>query len=92
VLDSHASSLKTDQVLAELARVLSPYVGATMAEASTRAHCQKLGLVGPTVDSQQVEALIAKLGSGLAVFVGRQKSVAIVEEMRRALAAAGGSA
>jgi hypothetical protein len=84
--------LKTDKVLAELARVLSPYVGATMAEASTRAHCQKLGLTGPTVDGPQVEALIAKLGTGLTVFVGRQKSVAVVEEMRRALAALGGSA
>ena len=83
--------LKTDQVLTELARVLSPYVGATMAEASTRAHCQKLGLTGPTLGREQVEALVAKLGSGLTVFVGRQKSVAVVEEMRRALAAAEGS-
>lgn len=84
--------MKTDQVLAELARVLSPYVGATMAEASTRAHCQKLGLTGPTLDGAQAETLIAKLGSGLAVFVGRQKSAVVVEEMRKALAAAGGSA
>ena len=79
-------------MVAELARILSPYVGTTMAEASTRAHCQKLGLNGPTVDGSQVEALIAKLGSGLTVFVGRQKSAAVVEEMRKALAAAGGSA
>jgi hypothetical protein len=81
--------LKTDDVVAELARVLSPYVGATMAEASARAHCQKLGLHGPTLGSEQIEALIAKLGSGLTVFVGRQKSLAVVEEMRKALAAGG---
>jgi hypothetical protein len=77
--------LKTEEVLAELARVLSPYVGATMAEASARAHCQKLGLAGPTLDKEQIEALITKLGSGLTVFVGRQKSQAVVEEMRTAL-------
>jgi hypothetical protein len=80
--------LKTDHVLAELARVLSPYVGATMAEASTRVQSQKLGLTGPTLDREQADALVAKLGSGLTVFVGRQKSVAVVEEMRRTLAAA----
>ncbi len=72
-------------MLAELARVLSPYVGATMAEASARAQCQKLGLAGPTLDKEQIAALITKLGSGLTVFVGRQKSQAVVEEMRTAL-------
>jgi hypothetical protein len=82
--------LKTEEVLAELARVLSPYVGATLAEASARAQCQKLGLVGPALEKAQIEALIAKLGSGLTVFVGRQKSQAVVEEMRTALAAGGG--
>jgi hypothetical protein len=77
--------LKTEEVLAELARVLSPYVGATMAEASARTQCQKLGLGGPTLEKEQIEALIAKLGSGLTVFVGRQKSQAVVEEMRTVL-------
>jgi hypothetical protein len=81
--------VKTDDVLAELARVLSPYVGTTMAEASTRAQCQKLGLAGPTLEKDQIASLIAKLGSGLAVFVGRQKSQAVVEEMRQALGVGG---
>lgn len=82
--------MKTDEVLAELARVLAPHVGTTMAEASTRVQCQKLGLNGPTLGPDQAEALIAKLGSGLSVFVGRQTSASVVEEMRRALAAAPG--
>jgi hypothetical protein len=80
--------VKTDDVLAEIARVLSPYVGATMAEASARAHCQKLG-IGPTLEKDQLDALIAKLGSGLTVFVGRQKSQSVVEEMRKALGLGG---
>ena len=82
--------MKTDELLTELARVLTPHVGRTMAEASTRAQCQKLGLNGPTLAPDQAEALIAKLGSGLAVFVGRQTSASVVEEMRRAVAAAPG--
>ena len=90
MLDSAGlAPVKTDDVLAELARVLSPYVGATMAEASARAHCQKLGIVGPTLEKDQLAALIAKLGSGLTVFVGRQKSQSVVEEMRKALGQGG---
>lgn len=84
-------SLKTDTVMTQLARVLAPYVGATMAEASARAQAQKLGVTGPVISGEHVEALIGKLGSGLAIFVGRQKSVLVVEEMRQAVAAAAGA-
>jgi hypothetical protein len=33
----------------------------------------------------QVEALITKMGAGLNVFVGRDKSSAIIAELRRAI-------
>jgi hypothetical protein len=76
-------------VIEQITRTLAPYLGATMAEASTRAHCEKLGINGQAIDVVQVEALVGKLGSGLAVFVGREKAAGVVEEIRRALAAGG---
>jgi hypothetical protein len=76
-------------VIEQITRTLAPYLGATMAEASTRAHCEKLGINGQAIDEIQVQALVGKLGSGLAVFIGRDKAAGVVEEIRRALAAGG---
>lgn len=35
---------------------------------------------------EKAEALLAKLATGLSVFVGRERSAAIVEDLRRSLA------
>jgi hypothetical protein len=72
-------------------RVLAPYVGTTMAAASTRVHCEKLGisLDGGTLTDEQVQTLIGKLGAGLVVFIGREKAAGVVEEIRRAVGAGG---
>ena len=40
---------------------------------------------------EQLEALLGKLGGGLNIFLGRDKSASVVAEARRALAAAEGS-
>lgn len=72
-------------VVSEIVRVLSPYLGATMAAASARAQCEKLGITGDAISPEQFEALIAKLAAGLAVFVGREKSALVAGELRRAL-------
>jgi hypothetical protein len=74
--------------LARIVEVLSPYLGATMAEASTRAQCEKLGIEGATLSDEQLEALLAKLKGGLVVFVGREQTAGIVEKIRGALAVA----
>lgn len=76
-------------VIEQITRTLAPYLGATMAEASTRAHCEKLGIDGQTIDETQAQALVGKLGSGLAIFIGRDKAAGVVEEMRRAIAGSG---
>ena len=78
------------EVLAVVTRELTPYVGATMAAASVRAHCEKLGLSAETLSPEQVEALLLRLSQGLAVFVGREKAASILGTIRQSLA--GGTA
>ena len=81
--------MERDAVVAQIVKVLSPYLGATMAAASARTQCEKLGIAGETISAEQAAALIGKLGAGLTVFVGREKSAAVVAEIRNALAAQG---
>jgi hypothetical protein len=70
-------------------RVLSPYVGGTMARAATRGHYDKLGIAGPELDAGQLDALCGRIGLGLHIFVGRERTAELVAEIRRALGASG---
>jgi hypothetical protein len=81
--------MKTDAVIESVVRVLSPYIGDSMAQASARAHCEKLGIRGAELDTAQAEALVTKIAHGLAVFVGREKSHRIVAEIRAAVGLGG---
>lgn len=74
------------EVVDALAAVLSPYLGETMARASTRSHCDKLGFRDEAVSPADVDALVGKLASGLNVFVGREKAKGVLDEMKRAMA------
>lgn len=77
--------MERSAALARIVALLQPYLGATMAEASTRAHCEKLGIAGDAVTPEQLESLLGKLGSGLSVFVGREQSVRVMDEIRASL-------
>ena len=79
------SALSTRDVVTTIVRVVSPYLGETMARSAAQAHCQKLGIEADRMLASQVEALIGRMASGLNVFVGREKSSAIVAELRRAI-------
>jgi hypothetical protein len=74
-----------------MVKVLAPYIGDTMARSATEAHCLKLGIAGATVSAEQLEALLGKLGGGLNIFLGRDKSAVVITEARRALTALEGS-
>jgi hypothetical protein len=78
--------LPYDAVVEEMIRLLAPVLGDSMARASTQAHAQKLEILDGRVMPDQVEALVTKLGSGLAVFVGREKAATLATEMRAAVA------
>jgi hypothetical protein len=84
--------MQTREVLDSVVRVLSPYLGATMARASAHAHCQRLGIGDGEISRDQVEQLVGKIAHGLAVFVGREKSVVIADEIRKAVGLSGAQA
>jgi hypothetical protein len=83
--------MTTNDAVQTVVKVMAPYIGETMARSATEAHCQKLGIAGGTVSPEQLEALLGKLGGGLNIFLGRDKSATVVAEARQALAAAGGA-
>jgi hypothetical protein len=82
----NGAPLAYEAVVAEVTRLLAPVLGESMARASTQAHGQKLQIQDGKVTPDQVEALLGKLGSGLAVFVGREKAAALAGELRAAVA------
>ncbi len=71
-----------------IVEVMAPYIGDTMARSAAQAHCRKLG-IEDTLSPADLEALLARLGSGLNIFLGRDRSAAVLAETRRALEAAG---
>jgi hypothetical protein len=80
--------MTTEDAVHTIVRVVSPYVGETMARSATTAHCQKLG-IGAEMGKEQLEALLSRLGSGLNIFLGREKSSQVVDELRKATNAGG---
>jgi len=76
-----------NEAVEAVVEVVSPYIGSTMARSATVAHCQKLGIAGGSVSAEQVESLLGKLGGGLNIFLGRDKSASVMADVRRALAA-----
>lgn len=83
-------TLKTSEVLDSIAGVLSPYLGKMMARASAGAHLKDLQIDGEMVDPKKVDALVERVGKGLNLFLGRDRSKLVVEEMRRVLNGLGG--
>ncbi len=79
----------TNDAVPIMVKVMAPYVGDTMARSATEAHCQRLGVAGGSIDPEQVDVLLAKLGAGLNIFLGKDKSATVIAEVRAALAAEG---
>jgi hypothetical protein len=74
-----------DQVTAIVVRALAPYVGATMASASVRGLCEKLGLDAAKLGQAEVKGLIDALAPGLHVYVGKEKARTVIQEIWTAM-------
>jgi hypothetical protein len=84
--------MTTSEAVDAVVKVLAPHIGATMARSATEAHCQKLGIAaGSPLRPDQVEVLLGKLAGGLNIFIGREKSAAVIGEVRQALTAVEGA-
>lgn len=83
--------MSKNEVLDALVVVLAPYLGETMARASARTHCEKLAIQGNEISTPQADALLGKLSSGLNVFIGRERAALVLQEMKTAVAAQGGT-
>ncbi len=81
----------TPLVLDAITSILSPHLGPFMAKAAVHGHRQKLGLAETLVSDEDIEALLKKIGLGLVVFVGAEKTARILDETRRAALAVRGS-
>jgi hypothetical protein len=76
-------------VLSTIVRGLTPYVGATMARASTHGVSEKLRLSRAELTGAEARTLVDALAPGLAVFIGRDKSRTVIEEIWAAVDALG---
>jgi hypothetical protein len=81
-----AETLPLQDVVDAIASVLAPHLGETMARAAVQAHRTKLGLPEGPLDTSQVDALVARLGIGLNIFVGRANAALLEQQMRQVLA------
>ena len=78
--------MRTADALQIITRALTPHVGETMARTATLAHCRKLGIGEPFVQTSDVERLLQGLSNGLNVFVGKARSAEAVRSAWEALA------
>jgi hypothetical protein len=63
---------------------LAPYLGGNMARAAVNGHQLKLGL-SPNLEGRDLDRLLDALTPGLGVFVGRDKTREVADEIRRAV-------
>lgn len=66
-------------------RTIAPFVGASLARASIRAHAERLGINGADLTSEQVGTLLERLEKGLRVFVGSPRATALITTIRDAV-------
>jgi hypothetical protein len=77
----------TAEAVHEIVRAITPFIGENMARSAARLHCEKLGIGDAHVTHEQLAALIARVETGLNVFVGRDRASSLMADVRQALGA-----
>lgn len=74
--------MQASTVLKQIAEIITPYIGAMMARSSIDMHCKKLGIANGVIDRDQLDQLLRQLSLGLNIFIGRDKTEALMQEIR----------
>ena len=74
--------MQATKTLTRIADNITPYIGTMMARSSIDMHCKRLGIAGEVIDRNQVDQLLLQLSLGLNIFIGRDKTEAVIQEIR----------
>ena len=74
--------MEANPVVRMIATALTPYVGQMMARSSIESHCKRLGLDMSSLEGSEVDRLLHQIALGLNVFIGRDKSEAVMRDIR----------
>ena len=80
-------AMSTADAVKEIVRAITPLIGENMARSAAKLHCEKLGIGDADVTHEQLSMLIARLESGLNVFIGRDRASSVMAGVREALGA-----
>jgi hypothetical protein len=80
------SLVATHEAFDLIARTLTPFIGRTMAEASVKMHCNRLGIGNDgSLRPEELESLIGRLSGALTVFVGADTTETVMARLRQGL-------
>jgi len=74
--------LQATTILTRIAAIITPYIGTMMARSSIEMHCKRLGIAGDVIDRGQLDQLLRQLSLGLNIFIGRDKTETVMQEIR----------
>jgi hypothetical protein len=74
--------MEASTALTVIAEAIAPYIGRTMAQSSIDIHSKNVGITDGSIDDRQLDELLRRLGLGLNIFIGRDKTTALVDEIR----------
>jgi hypothetical protein len=77
--------MAANPVVLTIATALTPFVGQMMARSSVEMHCKRLGLDASKLEGSELDRLLHQIALGLNVFIGRDKSEAVLRDIRTSI-------
>ncbi len=78
--------MQASHALSAIADAIAPYIGVTMAHSSIDMHRRGVGIVDDgSIDAGQLDELLRRLALGLNIFIGRDKTTAVLGEIRNGM-------